>query len=190
MLKADLRTIYLAKQYLLSPSERLKKSEQIGERFFDTFGLKEVKNIHLFLSIEKNKEIETRLIYEKVWQDFPAIKIFVPRVNKMIDEIEALEFDSATKLILSNWQILEPVEDNLVDAKQIDIVLVPLLSFDKTGFRVGYGKGYYDKFLKKCRANCLKIGLSYFPPIAEISDTNEFDVTLDYCVTPEKIWKI
>ena len=189
MLKADLRTIYLAKQNLLSPSERLKKSKQIGERFFDTFGLKEVENIHLFLSIEKNKEIETRVIYEKIWQDFPAIKIFVPRVNKTIGEIETLEFHSATELTINNWQIPEPIEDKLVNAEQIDIVLVPLLCFDKTGFRVGYGKGYYDKFLKKCRTNCLKIGLSYFPPIAEISDTNEFDVTLDYCVTPEKIWK-
>lgn len=190
MLKADLRTIYLAKQNLLSSSERKKKSAQISEHFFYTFGLKNVKTLHLFLSIEKNKEIETRFIYEKIWRDFPVIKIVVPRVNKMIDGIESLEFNSNAKLALSSWQILEPIENNVVEANEIDMVLIPLLCFDKSGFRVGYGKGYYDKFLKNCRTDCLKIGLSYCPPIEEISDTNEFDVTLDYCVTPEKIWKI
>lgn len=190
MLKADLRTIYLIKQNLLSPSERLKKSEQISERFFYAFGLKNIQTIHLFLPIEKNKEIETRFIYERIRRYFPKIKTVVPRVNKRINEIESLEFNSATKLALSNWQILEPIESNPVGADQIDLVLVPLLCFDKKGFRVGYGKGFYDKFLKNCRTDCLKIGLSYFPPIEEISDTNRFDVTLNYCVTPEKIWKI
>ena len=189
MLKADLRTIYLAKQNLLSPSERLKKSAQIGERFFFTFGLKNIETLHLFLSIEKNKEIETRFIYDKLWRDFPKIKTVVPRINNASDQIESLEFNSATKLALNRWQIPEPIKDNLFEARQIDLVLVPLLCFDRRGFRVGYGKGFYDKFLKNCRPDCLKIGLSYFPLIEEISDTNEFDVTLDYCVTPEKIWK-
>lgn len=164
-------------------------SRQIGERFFDGFGLKNVEILHLFLSIEKNKEIETQFIYGKIWQDFPQIKIVVPRVNRAIDNIEALEFHLATELALSSWQIPEPIGDRLIEADEIDLILVPLLCFDRHGFRVGCGKGYYDKFLKKCRMDCLKIGLSYFPPIEEISDTNEFDVTLDYCVTPEKICK-
>jgi 5-formyltetrahydrofolate cyclo-ligase len=189
MFKADLRKIYLTKQKNLSPSERLQKSEQIGESFFYEFNLEKIKILHLFLSIEKNREIETRFIYEKVWRDFPAIKIVVPRVNQTTNEIESHEYNQTAKLALNHWQIPEPTEDNPIEADWIDVVLVPLLCCDKKGFRVGYGKGFYDKFLKNCRPDCLKIGLSYFPPIGEIADINEFDVTLDYCVTPEKVWK-
>lgn len=189
MLKANLRKSYLDKQKLLSSSERLQKSKQICESFFYTFSLEKIQIIHLFLSIEKNKEIETQLFYERLWQDFPKIKTVVPRINKTIDELESLDFSIKTKLQLSSWQIPEPIGDKTIGDNQIELVLVPLLCFDKKGFRVGYGKGYYDKFFTKCHANCLKIGLSYFPPIEEISDINEFDVTLDYCVTPKKIWK-
>lgn len=189
MLKSDLRKIYLAKQNQLSPSERLQKSKQISESFFNNFSLETVQIVHLFLSIEKNKEIETKFFYERLWQDFPHIKTLIPRVNKKADELESLEFTSETKLDLSSWQIPEPIGNSLINADQIDIVLVPLLCYDQKGFRVGYGKGYYDKFFTNCRSDCLKIGLSYFSPIEKISDINEFDVTLDYCITPNKIWK-
>lgn len=189
MLKSDLRKIYLAKLNELSPSERLQESQKISESFFHNFSLESVQIIHLFLSIEKNNEIETKFFYEKIWQDFPKIKTVVPRINKKADELESLEFNSETKLASNSWQILEPIGDILIDANQIDIVLVPLLCYDQKGFRVGYGKGYYDKFFTHCRSDCLKIGLSYFPPIEEILDINRFDVTLDYCITPNKIWK-
>jgi 5-formyltetrahydrofolate cyclo-ligase len=62
------------------------------------------------------------------------------------------------------------------------------LCFDLRGFRVGYGKGFYDRFLKKCRADCKKIGLSFFEPVKEISDIEEFDVALNFAVTPQEIY--
>ena len=64
------------------------------------------------------------------------------------------------------------------------MVLVPLLCFDRSGHRVGYGKGYYDRFLRKCRADCKKIGLSMFDPVDEITDAGESDVRLDLVITP------
>jgi 5-formyltetrahydrofolate cyclo-ligase len=67
-------------------------------------------------------------------------------------------------------------------------VFIPLLAFDKSGHRVGYGAGYYDRFLSKCKPDCLKVGLSFFEPVDEISDADEFDVKLNHCVTPSKIW--
>ena len=68
------------------------------------------------------------------------------------------------------------------------MVLVPLLAFDSKGYRVGYGKGFYDRFLKQCRNDCVKIGLSYFEPIDAINDAGEFDVPLDFCITPQKAY--
>ena len=66
---------------------------------------------------------------------------------------------------------------------------MPLLCFDAAGHRVGYGKGFYDKFLSKCRPDCTKIGLSYFPPVEAIAATGGHDIMLDICVTPEKTYQ-
>ena len=70
----------------------------------------------------------------------------------------------------------------------IDVVFVPLLAFDKLGHRVGYGKGFYDKFLRGCRPKIIKIGLSFFEIEKPIEDTHLNDVNLDYCVTPKHIY--
>ena len=77
-----------------------------------------------------------------------------------------------------------------IQNSKIDLVLIPLLCFDKKGYRVGYGKGYYDRFLAECRPDVMKIGLSIFEPVDEISDVDEFDVKMDYCITPNKIWSL
>jgi len=187
MTKAELRKIYLAKQKNLSPSERIEKSRQIANQFFQSFDLSKIRFLHGFIAIEKFNEVDTSLIFKRLWKEFPQMQMLVPRVNFQTREIENLKLTPETKLAENAWKIQEPTNGESVKAKEIDMVLVPLLCFDETGFRVGYGKGFYDKFLKNCRADCLKIGLSYFKPLAEIADAQEFDVKLDFCVTPKKI---
>jgi 5-formyltetrahydrofolate cyclo-ligase len=68
-------------------------------------------------------------------------------------------------------------------------VLVPLLAFDESGYRVGYGKGFYDRFLQQCRKDVLTVGFSYFDAIDKIEDTHQFDVPLNYCITPHRIYE-
>ncbi len=68
------------------------------------------------------------------------------------------------------------------------MVFVPLLAFDEKGHRVGYGKGFYDKFLSECKPEVLKIGLSFFESETLISDVLTTDIQLDLCVTPSKIY--
>jgi 5-formyltetrahydrofolate cyclo-ligase len=89
---------------------------------------------------------------------------------------------------MNSWGITEPESGELVSPKCLDMVLVPLLVFDKQGKRVGYGKGFYDRFLSQCRSNVLKVGLSYFKPIEKIGDADTYDIPLDICVTPDEIW--
>ena len=190
MTKAELRKIYLAKQKSLLPLERKRKSEQIAENFFQKIDLAKIIFLHCFVAIEKFNEVDTSLIFQKIWLEFPQIKTLVPRVNFQTDEIENLEFTKTTKLVKNAWEIREPTENELVETEKIDVVLVPLLCFDAQGFRVGYGRGFYDKFLENCRADCLKIGLSYFAPITEISDAQNFDIKLNFYITPEKVWKV
>ena len=189
MNKSELRKIYLARQKNLSANERKQKSKQIAERFFANFDLTRIIFLHGFLPIEKFNEIDTKLIFERIWREFPKIKTLAPRVDFQSNEIENLTFDCETKLVENVWQICEPFESESIETKKIDAVLVPLLCFDARGFRVGYGRGFYDRFLKNCRADCLKIGLSYFSAVAEILDAQTFDVKLDFCVTPQEIIK-
>ncbi|MDP5026727.1 MAG: 5-formyltetrahydrofolate cyclo-ligase, partial [Flavobacterium sp.] len=82
----------------------------------------------------------------------------------------------------------EPIDGLEVPDAKIDVVFVPLLAYDKQGNRVGYGKGFYDNFLNKCKPETIKIGLSFFPPEEKIDDVSESDVKLDFCVTPDAIF--
>ena len=187
MKKRELRKNYLARQKSLSDFERNEMSRKIAERFFEKFSLETVRFLHVFLAIEKNNEIKTDKIIKLLWRDFPEIVTIASRVDFEAMTLENLKYDADTKLFKNKWHIDEPTGAELVEIEKIDLVLVPLLAFDERGFRVGYGKGFYDKFLSECREDVLKIGLSYYAPVVEISDVNEFDIKLDFCITPEEI---
>ncbi|WP_337251765.1 5-formyltetrahydrofolate cyclo-ligase [Maribacter halichondriae] len=82
----------------------------------------------------------------------------------------------------------EPVDGIEIDPMKIDVVFVPLLAFDEKGNRVGYGKGFYDDFLSKCRPNVVKVGLSLFEAEKNITGIADHDILLNYCVTPQRIY--
>ncbi len=184
MRKSELRQACLAKQKTISGEDRLGKSEAISKGFFDTFDLANIKYLHCFLPIEKFNEVDTRVILEKIWRKFPHIQIVVPRVDFETGEITSLKFTAETELVKNLWEIDEPTHNKFVEPRMIDMVLVPGLCFDQMAQRVGYGKGFYDRFLKTCRPDCLKIGLSYFEPVEKIDDAHQGDVAVDFVVTP------
>ncbi len=186
MTKSELRQIYLDKRSALTPGDRDEASRRIADRFFETCDLSAVKTLHCFVPIEKFNEIDTSLIYKRVWNDHLEIQVTAPRLDRVIGQILSVVFAPETELIGNTWGISEPAGTESVEASEIDIVIVPLLCFDEVGHRVGYGKGYYDKFLSRCREDCLKVGLSYFPPVPRIDDVNEYDVPLDYCLSPNQ----
>lgn len=72
--------------------------------------------------------------------------------------------------------------------EKIDMVLVPLLAFDKMGNRVGYGKGFYDRFLAECKISCKRIGISFFDPIEKIEEVDGNDISLTDCLTPSQLF--
>jgi 5-formyltetrahydrofolate cyclo-ligase len=190
MTKSELRANFLAKRQILSPAEREKFSAAIVSQFFQHFDLTRIKVLHCYVPIERLAEIDTRPIFQQIWTKYPQIATVVPRVNCETDELESLVYSSDVELILNKWEIGEPLHDRRVEPEAIDMVLVPLVCFDRNGHRVGYGKGYYDRFLKQCRSDCIKIGLSYFGPIDSIDDIHTGDVTLDRAVTPGEIFDL
>lgn len=190
MTKSELRKHYLQKQKALSPEERTEKSRLIAERFFASFDLTGLSYLHCFIALEKFNEIDTLPIFQKIWQDHPGIATLVPRIEPEGYNLSHLHFKADTELVRNSWEISEPAQGTRVEPGRIDMVLAPLLTFDTRGHRVGYGKGFYDRFLARCRPDCLKIGLSYFPPAAEIDDAGEHDIALDAFVTPDAIYRI
>ena len=83
----------------------------------------------------------------------------------------------------------EPINAQSFDDIKIEVVLVPLLSFDRKGYRVGYGKGFYDRFFLKCNQATKKIGLSLEPPLGNIQNKHEQDIPLDATVTPDCVYE-
>lgn len=141
---------------------------------------------HIFLSIEENKEIDTLPMITLL--QGKDKNVVIPKVSSG-NSMENYLLTDNTVFQKNKWHIPEPVDGIKIPENQIDVVFVPLLAFDVTGNRVGYGKGYYDTFLRKCRPETIKIGLSLFEAEDSINDIHENDVKLDYCVTPKKVYK-
>ena len=184
MIKSELRQLYLSKQKTISREDRVSMSERIAFQFSSNFDLTGVRNLHCFIPIEKFNEVNTRPIFELLWRDHPQVVTLVPRVDFQSNGLISLKFTPETELVRNTWEIDEPSHNEFVEPEQIDMVLVPGLCFDQEGHRVGYGKGFYDRFLKTCREDCVTIGLSHFEPVEKIDDVHEGDVRLDAVVTP------
>ncbi len=91
-------------------------------------------------------------------------------------------------MALHKFGMAEPFASEKIEATDIDLVITPLLAFDKKGYRVGFGKGFYDKLLAQCKPDVIKVGLSFFEAEEKIDDINQHDISLDYCITPETIY--
>jgi 5-formyltetrahydrofolate cyclo-ligase len=181
--KSELRQIYLEKRQSLSPDELKVGSEAVANRFFEAFDLNGVQILDIFVSIARFNEIDTSTIFHGIWSGYPQIITTAPRVNHENGHLEHFAFGAESDLLQNNWGISEPVPGVVVTEEMIDMVLVPLLCFDRDGHRVGYGKGFYDKFLARCRPDCISVGLSYYPPVDRIDDVGEHDIRLDHVIT-------
>jgi len=189
MTKSELRSIYREKRRVVTSAEHAGKSNAIIERFFHEFDLTAVLKLHCFISMRNAGEIDTRPIFERLWIGHPAIETFAPRIDETTGELEAVKFTSTSALKPNKWNIDEPADGETSDPGTIDLVVVPLLCFDERGHRAGYGKGFYDRFLKECRPDCLRAGLSFFPPVELIEDVHAGDIALDVCITPDETYR-
>lgn len=141
---------------------------------------------HLFLPIERQQEVDTSFLLT-VLQGKDK-EVIISRSDFKDGSMKHFLLTDNTVLKTNAYGIPEPQSGIAVAPNGIDVVFVPLLAFDREGNRVGYGKGFYDRFLKECNPETLKIGLSFFPPVKKISDVNDADIPLDICFTPEDIY--
>lgn len=183
MKKSELRKIYLEKRKGLSQDEVSHLSERIFQNFINYFKPVSDQKIHIFIPIEKFKEIDTQIFIDYFLSR--NIKVFVPKIvdTKLI----SVEIFFDTQFETNNWGISEPVSNEDSKVLDFDFVITPLLYCDFKGNRVGYGKGFYDQFFENISKDSKKIGVNYFNPDDMIDDVWENDIPLDYLVTPTEV---
>ena len=188
MKKEGLRKIYRKKKADLTPSEMNRLDDLLLIRF-QQWPLEPVNTILSFRPIEGKGEVNTHLITDYLLFRMPGLQVAYPVMDPEGFNLNAYLADEQTSYKKNAFGIEEPVQAALINPAELDAVLVPLLISDTQGFRVGYGKGYYDRFLYNCRRDVLKIGFSYFEPVDQIDDIHQFDIPLSICVTPNKIYE-
>lgn len=187
MRKQELRKIYKDKRKALSETERVKLDDLLLIQF-QKAELPFIQTLFSFWPIQENNEPNTHILTDYLEFKNPGLTVAYPRVDTMLNEMIAIVVNAESDFIKNDLNIYEPIEGDVLTVDELDMILVPLLAIDKKGYRVGYGKGFYDKFMSDCKKGCLKVGVSYFEPIDDISDKEQFDVPLDLCITPHTIY--
>ena len=188
MTKHQLRKIYLEKRLLL-PEAAYQRASQNLLLQFALLDISSVSAIHFFLPMLRTKEPDTWLLIKYLKKEHPGIKRIFPKADFKLKKLTNFLDDEDLVIAENKYGIPEPVSGNEFYIDKNSIVIVPLLAFDERGNRVGYGGGFYDRFLETCAAGTQFVGLSLFEPVARIDDVNNFDVKLHQCITPEKIWQ-
>jgi 5-formyltetrahydrofolate cyclo-ligase len=152
---------------------------------FSTLNFNGVKVLHIFLPIHEKNEPDTFLLIEWLREQHPDIKIIVPKSDFSTFLMTHHVLGDHKELQKNAFNILEPQQGE-EHKGDIDMVILPLLAFDSRGYRAGYGKGFYDRFLQGM--DTLKVGLSFFEVSEDIEDVNEHDLKLDLCLTPGKLY--
>ena len=186
--KDALRQSYLVKRQALPSDQVSTFNQQIFQSLIGFIAWDRIKVMHLYLPITNSNEVDTYPIIDRLRTTNTDIQIAVPKVVPGNEFLNHYFLSPTTQLQTNKWGIPEPVAATPVPVKQIDLVLVPMLAFDKSGNRIGYGKGFYDRFLGKCLPDTQKIGLSYFDPVDKI-EVESTDIAMNAVVTPESVWE-
>jgi 5-formyltetrahydrofolate cyclo-ligase len=189
--KAALRRAALPRRQALTRAEVAERSERLGAQLFQHFPVAQWGWLHVFLPLAHQNEPDTWPLIHRIWADKLPVRLAAPVVQADGTSLKHYEVTPATPLLASRWGIPEPVADAAVAPAQLAAVLVPLLACDRQGQRVGYGGGFYDRFLAQCRPGTLFIGLNILDdePVAAIADVLPTDVPLHACLTPGGVWK-
>ena len=190
MKKENIRQLYKEKRAAISLQLKSRLDDLLMVQF-QQIKIDIPSLIMTYSPIKILNEFDPQTITDYCYFKNPGQQLFYPVMveGKKQPELISVIVHDETIFKPNKFGIDEPIEGIDMFPTEIDLVIVPLLSFDKKGHRVGYGKGYYDRFLKQCRKDCLKIGFSYFDPVDLIEDFNKFDIKMDYVVTPQTVYK-
>ena len=170
--KKELRRTIRERKRAMTEEEIIARSEALGVLFAQSEAYKAAKTIYGYLPY--NQEVRTVPMLEQALKD--GKKVAVPKVYG--DEMKFLYLDDLTKVEKGYAGIPEPIADEPVADEETALVLMPGLAFDPQGHRIGYGGGFYDRFLA-AEPNHPTLALCYeFQMLPELH-TEEHDIPVD-----------
>ncbi len=184
--KSELRQDYRQLRKQLRGEEVNEWSRRIAKQV-ETWleGQESLRHFHLFFPIAKFNEVNTFYLQQLLEQQGKTL--YTSQVNREEDSLATLQLPADAAFFLDEWGIPIPQESVRVSSAKIEVVFVPLLAYDTSGHRLGFGKGFYDKFLTTLAQPVIKVGLSFFLPENALP-VEAHDIPLDYCITPDRIW--
>lgn len=188
MTKAELRKLYKQKRLLLSSKERLRLDDLMLIQF-QNFDFTGIETVLTYWPMANANEPNTHLFSGYLRHVVPNLQLAYPVINSNNESMQAAVINEETIYAPNKYGIMEPTIINAIAPTQLQLILVPLLAYNTQGFRVGYGKGYYDKFIAQCASNTVLMAFSYFEPEPIIADVATFDIPLHFCITPHTIYE-
>ncbi len=172
MNKQELRRMIREKKRAMTEAEIVAKSEQLGKLFAESELYKNAKTIYGYMPY--NQEVRTVAMLEQALKD--GKRVAVPKCYG--DEMRFIFMDDLSKVEKGYANIPEPIADEPIADDETALVLMPGLAFDPQGHRIGYGGGFYDKFLAK-EPKHPTLALCYDFQMLEHLETEEFDIPVD-----------
>ncbi|WP_207510711.1 5-formyltetrahydrofolate cyclo-ligase [Longitalea luteola] len=188
MIKNTVRKEFLQRRMNM-PEEELQQQTALIAANFRKLTLPPVNFLLSYYPLASRHEFDVSICEDILKEQNLLLRVAWPKVHIDLHDMEAVQVEKDGLFIKNRYNILEPIGGAIIPPQQLDVVFVPLVAFDERGYRVGYGKGYYDRYLSQCRPAAIKIGFSFFDAIEYIEDIDEFDVPLNFCITPHRIYE-
>ncbi|MBO9203646.1 MULTISPECIES: 5-formyltetrahydrofolate cyclo-ligase [Niastella] len=188
MIKNTVRKEFLQRRMNLL-EEELKQQTALIASNFRKLVLPPVNYLLSYHPMISRHEFDVSVCEEILKEQNLIMRVGWPKVHVDLLDMEAVLVEKDGLFIKNKFNILEPIGGVVITPQKLDVIFVPLVAFTKHGYRVGYGKGYYDRFLSQCRPDAIKIGFSFFDAVEYIEDIDEFDVPLNFCITPHRIYE-
>ncbi|MBC7485294.1 MAG: 5-formyltetrahydrofolate cyclo-ligase [Cytophagaceae bacterium] len=188
--KAAWRAHYLEQRRALTVEERVQKSHAITEYYFNLFERERPEVVHLFLSMPAKSEVDTRFVLQRLNQEYPQVKTVTSVIAENQISMLTIEVRMDTPLVLNNWGIPEPTTRIVFPEQEIQEVLTPLLAMDAEGIRLGYGKGFYDRFFVSCSSSVKRTGINFFPIVHHELPKDSWDIALHRLVSADGIFAV
>lgn len=177
--KKAIRELYISKRNELSDIQVQSKSREIIKNILQSKEYQNSETIHCYVSMLQNREVDTtELLLDALGS---GKSVVVPKMsdNHSLDHIR---MDSLKHMKTNKWGVSEPVEGEFADLSELDLIIIPMVAGDRYRNRLGYGLGYYDRFLNEVSA--VKAGLLFKLQLHENKLTVEpHDVPLDILFT-------
>ncbi len=188
MVKKEIRSRFIVKRNQLATDELNEMTEKIVNNF-RTIALHGAQILLSYYPLRERREFDVAICEQLLTFENKNLQVAWPKLMPDNVNMQAVAVNKNTVLTENRFNIPEPVSSDFIEPQLIDVVFVPLLAFDNKGYRVGYGKGFYDRYLPQCADDVVKIGFSYFESLDAIDDVNEYDVPLNYCISPMRVYE-